>query len=142
MDKKKYTNHIYKHPIVAGDFGPKIEFTGGRDFGSNFSLICLPVTEPVLMEAFPHSHEFDMYLTFIGLDPNGLNDLGGEVEFCLGKEKERHIITEPTSVYIPKNMIHCPLEFKVVRKPLLLIHTTLASKYEKNLSAGHGRGNE
>jgi hypothetical protein len=87
----------------------------------------------VLMEEFPHAHEFDMYLTFMGLGPNGLNDLGGEIELCLGEEKEKHIITEPTSVYIPKNMIHCPLEFKVVRKPLLLIHATLASKYEKNL---------
>ena len=132
MAKKKYSSHIYKHPIVEGDFGPKIEFTGERDFGSNFSIICLPVTAPVLMEADPHCHEFDMYITLLGLDPNGLSDLGGEVELCLGKEGEKVLITEPTSVYIPKNMIHCPLEFKVVTKPILLIHATLASKYEKS----------
>jgi hypothetical protein len=136
MAEKKYSSYIYKHPIVEGDFGPGIEFTGEKDFGSNFSLICLPVTEPVLMEAEPHYHEFDMYITLMGLDPNGLNDLGGEVELYLGKESEKFLITEPTSVYIPKNMIHCPLEFRVVDKPMLLIHATLASKYEKSQQHG------
>ena len=131
MAERKYEKHVFQHPINYGDFGPSIEFVGEKDFNSNFSLICLPVTKPVLMEEYPHSHEFDMYITLIGLNPNGLEDLGGEIELYLGEEKEKYVITKPTSVYMPKGMIHCPLEFKRVDKPILLIHATLASKYEK-----------
>jgi hypothetical protein len=29
-------------------------------------------------------------------------------------------------------MIHCPLRFKTVTKPILFIHATLAPKYEKD----------
>ena len=131
MAGKKYEKYIFEHPVNYGDFGPNIEYVGEEVFKSDFSLICLPVTEPVLMEEFPHSHEFDMYLTLIGFDPNGLNDLGGEIELYLGKEQEKYIITKPTSIYMPKGMIHCPLEFKRVDKPILLIHASIASKYEK-----------
>jgi hypothetical protein len=131
MAKKKYEKYVYEHPINYGAFGPSIDYAGEKVFDSNFSLICLPVTKPVLMEEYPHSHEFDMYITLMGLNPNGLEDLGGEVELYLGEEKEKYVITKPTSVYMPKGMIHCPLEFKRVDKPMLLIHATLASKYEK-----------
>ena len=131
MAEKKYQRHVFEHPVNVGDFGPSIEYVGEEVFNSDFSLICLPVTAPVLMEEFPHSHEFDMYLTLIGFNPNGLNDLGGEIELYLGEEQEKYIITKPTSIYMPKGMIHCPLEFKRVDKPILLIHATLASKYEK-----------
>jgi hypothetical protein len=61
-----------------------------------------------------------------------MGDLGAEIEIGLGKEQERHIITTPTTVYIPKGMVHCPLEFKRVDKPVLLVHCTLASKYYKS----------
>jgi len=131
MAKTKYGKYIFKHPVEHGDFGPSISYVGEKDFDSDFSLILLPVTKPVLMEEFPHSHDFDMYLTLVGFDPNGLNDLGGEVEMFMGEEQEKHIINTPTSIYIPKGFIHCPLRFTRVDKPILLVHTTLAPKYEK-----------
>ena len=131
MAEKKYEKHVFKHPIKHGELGPAIEFVGEKDFNSDFSLILLPVTKPVLMEEFPHSHDFDMYVTFVGFDPNGLNDLGGEIEMYLGKEQEKYVINTPTSVYIPKGFIHCPLNFKRVDKPILLVHATLAPKYYK-----------
>lgn len=131
MAERKYEKYVFKHPVEHKEFGPSIEFVGEKDFDSNFSLICLPIIKPVLLEEFPHSHEFDMYLTLLGFDPNGLNDLGGEIEMFMGKEQEKYIITTPTSIYIPKGFIHCPMKFTRVDKPILLIHTTLASKYEK-----------
>ena len=48
MEEKKYNNHIYKHPIVAGNFGPKIEFTGERDFGSKLKGSDLSLTHLLL----------------------------------------------------------------------------------------------
>jgi hypothetical protein len=133
MAKKKYSKYVMKHGIETGSSGlPKIQIIGERDFKSDFTIMCLVVTKPILMETYPHSHVFDMYLTFIGMDPNGLNELGAEIELGLGEEREMHVITTPTSVYIPKGMVHCPLNFKRIDKPVLLIHSTIASKYEKN----------
>ena len=127
----KYGQYVYTHPIVPTDFGPMLEMVGEDVYKSDFHIMYLPVVKPVLMEEYPHYHNFDMYLTFLGFDPNGLNELGAEIEIGLGKEGEIHKITTPTSVYIPKGMVHCPLNFKRIDKPVLLIHCTMASKYEK-----------
>ena len=78
-----------------------------------------------------HAHDFDMYIIFLGFDADNMGDLGAEIEMCLGEEEEKHIITSPTCVYIPKGMKHCPLNFKRVDKPILFIHCTLASEYKK-----------
>lgn len=128
---KKYEKYVLKHPIEYGEFGPAINMVGERDFHSDFSIIYLPVTKPVLMEKLAHKHDFDMYLTFLGFHPNGLKDLGGEIEMFMGEEQEKYIITAPTSIYIPKGLIHCPLNFKRIDKPVLLVHVTIAPKYYK-----------
>ena len=140
MAATKYGKLILNHPIVnlphprdPGKIWQSINIEGERDFQSDFSLVLLPVTEPVLMEEGPpHFHDFDMYLTLIGFDyPHGLEDLGAEVVIHFGEEQEKHVITTPSSIYIPKGLAHCPFEFTRVGKPLLLIHATLAAKYAK-----------
>jgi len=60
-----------------------------------------------------------------------LADLGAEIEIGMGREQERHIITTPASVYVPKGMVHCPLHFKRVDRPVLFVHPMLAPKYTK-----------
>jgi hypothetical protein len=92
----------------------------------------LRITEPTLMEEFPHSHDFDMYLYFMSFDPDNMGELGADIEIGLGPEREIHKITTSTTVYIPAGMIHCPLEFKKVTKPILFIHATIAAKYVKD----------
>jgi hypothetical protein len=139
MAQRKYGNLIHKHSIVnlpapmdPNKIWQSIDFVGERDFHSDFTLILLPVTEPNLMEKGPpHVHDFDMYLTLIGFDHRGLEDLGADVWMHFGEEQERHVITSPSSIYIPRGLLHCPFEFKRVDKPLLLIHATLAPKYGK-----------
>ena len=59
----------------------------------------------MLMEEVPHKHDFDHYLTFIGFNPDGLHNLGAEIELFLGEEQERFLITSPTTVFIPKGFI-------------------------------------
>jgi hypothetical protein len=70
-----------------------------------------------------------MYLYFLGV--NDLGDMDAEIEMGLGEEQEIHKITTPTSVYIPKGLVHCPLNFRRVGKPILFVHATLAPKYMK-----------
>ena len=134
MTKTKYGKYVLRHPVEEGNFGPRINLVGERDFHSDFSIVYLPVLKPVLMEPLAHSHDFDIYLTFLGFDPNGLNELGAEIEMHLGEEQEKYIITKPTSVYIPKGLVHCPLNFKRIDKPILLVHATIAPRYFKKES--------
>jgi len=139
MAEQKYGNLVRNHPIVTlpapmdpSKMWQMIDFVGERDFNSDFSLVLLPVYEPNLMEKGPpHYHDFDMYLTLIGFDHRGLEDLGAEVWIHFGEEQERHVITTPSTIYIPKGLLHCPFEFVRVDKPLLLVHASLAAKYVK-----------
>jgi hypothetical protein len=131
MPAKKYDKYVITRPVVIGKFGPEYKFIGDEDYKSNFTLMFLRITEPTLMEDYPHYHDFDMYLYFMSFDPDNMGGLDAEIELGLGKEREIFKITAPTSVYIPAGLIHCPLEFKRVTKPILLVHATLAAKYVK-----------
>ena len=131
MADMKYGKYVVKHDLQTGGFGPEYIYTGEGDYNSNFTIMFLRITEPTLMEEYAHSHDFDMYLYFHSFDADNMGDLGADIEIGLGEEREIHKITTPTSVYIPAGMVHCPLEFKRVDKPILFVHCTLASKYVK-----------
>ena len=130
MSETRYGKYIKEHSIQYPPFGPVFNFSGEEDFQSDFSMFAIYVTQPNLMEAEPHSHEFDMYVIFCG-GPDNMEDLGAEIEFSFGEEQEKHIITKPTVIYIPKNTIHCPLNFVRVDKPIMFLHATIAPKYQK-----------
>ena len=68
----------------------------------------------------PHAHPKPEILFFLGTDPDNLNYLGGEAVICLGKEMEKHVITEPTAVVIPKGLAHNPLIITKINRPFLL----------------------
>jgi len=131
MTEAKYGRYVVKHDLQTGGFGPEYKYTGEGDYQSDFTIMFLRITEPTLMEEYAHSHDFDMYLYFHSFDADNMGDLGADIEIGLGEEREIYKITTPTSVYIPAGMIHCPLEFKRVDKPILFVHCTLASKYVK-----------
>ena len=69
----------------------------------------------------PHSHECDEIFLFMGTNPKDRDELGAEVEFWMGEEKGTEIIKLNTSglVFVPKGLVHLPLFFKNVKKPLL-----------------------
>jgi hypothetical protein len=131
MPSTKYGKYVIKKPVAIGGYGPEFIYTGEKEYGSDFTIMFLRITEPTLMEESAHSHDFDMYLYFMSFDPDNMGELGAYIEIGLGEEQEIHKITTPTTVYIPAGMIHCPLEFKRVDKPVLFVHCTLASKYVK-----------
>jgi hypothetical protein len=69
---------------------------------------------------FGHKHDVPEILIFLAADGTGPlgeeKDLGGEVELAMGDEPEIHTITKTTAVYIPANVMHCPLTVKKVDK--------------------------
>jgi hypothetical protein len=78
-----------------------------------------------------HRHNCAEILYFIGGDPMNFKEFGAEVELVIGegKDEETHIINTTTWVYVPKNVLHCPLTFKRVDKPIMFGHIMFAPTY-------------
>lgn len=135
MDNGRYGKFFIKSPIVPGKFCPRLVFysrpheeVGEKDF----SVLWNCITEPYLMVTDPHAHDFDQFLHFYGANSLDITDFDAEVEISLGEEGEKHIITGPTVLYIPSNMIHCPLNFKVVNKPIIFMNVALTPEYVRS----------
>jgi hypothetical protein len=71
----------------------------------------------------PHSHPFVELFCYFGTNMDDPGDLGAEIEFWL--EDEKFILTRSFQIYIPANMVHCPLIFHRMDAPLY--HLTLGS---------------
>jgi hypothetical protein len=81
--------------------------------GSDFYLVHWVMPDvPVPHYAYaghpPHIHKDAELLFHIGMNPDDPTDLGGVVDFYMGPELERHVITKSTVVFIPPNCIHAP----------------------------------
>lgn len=121
MELKTGTS-IYKQ-VVA----PQIGVSGSRDLGgANFSLGWSYLTQPFLMVAEPHKHDFDQIIFFLGGSPDNVAEFDAEVEMCMGEDQEKSIVNFPACVYIPKGMMHGPLNIKTVNKPFMFIDVTLS----------------
>jgi hypothetical protein len=130
MAQGKFAKYFFKKPIVQGKFGPRLIFYSRQhpEVGEkDFSVLWNCVTEAYLMVADPHAHDFDQFLHFYGGNSLDITQFDAEVEITL--EGEKYTITEPTVLHIPKNTIHCPLNFKVVRKPVIFMNVALTPQY-------------
>ncbi len=79
-----------------------------------------------------HAHnDYDEYVGFMGSNPEDPHDLCGEVEFWLDDEK--HILTKSCAVFIPKGLMHCPIYFRRVDRPIFYFSTAPSTTYGKDL---------
>ena len=104
---------------------PQVGAFGEKDlFGIDFSLGWSFLTEPFLMVAESHNHDFDQIIFFMGGDPNNIVDYDAEVEMGLGDTI--HTFNYPACIRIPKGLMHGPLNIKTVNKPIMFIDITLS----------------
>lgn len=108
--------------------GPQAYFRGDSDLpGAKINMGWQIFQKPYRLELESHHHDTDEYLFFLG---SSLPDLAGsfdaEIEYFMGKEYERHIITKATVLYIPAGLEHNPCDIKRVGKPLLFSALQLA----------------
>jgi hypothetical protein len=132
MAKDKYGKYFFKNPIVKGQFCPRLIFFSRqhKEVGEkNFSVLWNCITQPLLMVKDAHAHDFDQFLHFYGANSLDITEFDAVIEMSLGEEGEKHIITEPTVLHIPKDTIHCPLNFKVVNKPVIFMNVALTPQY-------------
>ena len=68
-----------------------------------------------------HSHPFDELVLLIGSSPRDTRDFGGEIEWFMGggAEAERFVIDRTSLIFVPKGLVHGPMNFLRVDKPIL-----------------------
>jgi hypothetical protein len=131
--KPKYGNHIFPAPIKPAKEGPPVPAMRFfmAEYGVNATFIVVPVLEPRMMEQQPHKHTFHQFLCFLGTDPYNIGDFDAEIEVWLGEEGEKHTITSPTIIHYPPGMVHNPLNYKRVDKPVYHLDIFFANEYVK-----------
>lgn len=135
MSNKKYEKYILREPlgilplkeiqtasIIIGHEG---HAEGWENLPFNMAMHAIYM--PFIIEKNGHVHDEDEILIFAGNNPMDFRDFGAEAVLTLGEEGEKHIINTTTAVYIPKGMVHCPLEFTRVDKPILFASIVLDS---------------
>jgi len=130
MAETKYGKHILRNA-----FKTHHQLEGLSANGDEMDADCILTHhvfyKPELMLKEPHFHsDFHQILSFLGTNPMNVRDFGGaEIEICLGKEQEKHIINSPAIVSIPKGLPHGPLNFKIIPKPVIFLEIMLIRKY-------------
>jgi len=65
---------------------------------------------------YPHVHDFDEILGFIGSDPDDAQDLGGQIEDTI--DGEEYVITKSCVLFVPQGVPHGPLYIRRVDRPI------------------------
>src|SRR3990172_2404058 len=133
VKKGKYDKYFFKNHVVPRKFTTGLVFYSKQHEDAigkkDLSVLWNCITQPFYMVKDAHSHDFDQFLHFFGGDSLHIERFDAEIEMCLGDELEKHIITEPTVLHIPAGMMHCPLNFKVVNKPVIFMNVALTPQY-------------
>ena len=118
-------------PVYIG-IGQEVPVAG---WDEPLTQVLRPIYKAYKMIPEGHRHKVAEILYFIGGDPMNFKEFGAEVEFVIGEgaEAETHIITATTWVYVPANVMHCPLEFKRVDKPIMFGHIMFAPSYNSTV---------
>ena len=133
MAEGKYDKYVRRDSIVFSVFkevpAPQFQILGERHLENTPLTVGWSfLTEPLLM--IPKSHKHDDYnqiIAFIGGDPYDIRNFGAEVEFSLGEEEEVQVINSTSFVWIPKGMVHGPLNIKTVNKPIMFMDIVMST---------------
>jgi hypothetical protein len=107
-----------KEPMVTG--------MGGMDIkDSVLAMGFARITEPVSMGSPTHKHPHDQWIWLIG-EPEHFDEFDADVEMTLGKKIVK--INYPCYIFIPKNVMHCPLDVKRVGKPFIFIDARISEE--------------
>ena len=114
------------HSIFKQVTAAQVGAFGTKDLnGANFSLGWSYLTQPFLMVAESHKHDFDQYIFFMGGDPNKVDEFDAEIEFSVGGKD--NLITYAACVHIPAGTMHGPLNVKKVNKPCMFIDIVMST---------------
>jgi mannose-6-phosphate isomerase-like protein (cupin superfamily) len=138
MAETKYDKYVLtdfrEEPNFPGIASPQAYFRGGIQIpGANLNMGWQLFTQPIQLETEPHTHDVDEYLVFLGGKLPDVFDFKAEIEFWMGKEQEKYIIDKATIIFIPRGLVHCPLNFKRIDEPVLFQAILLAPRFTKRM---------
>ncbi|MGD0794001.1 MAG: hypothetical protein ABR958_00205 [Dehalococcoidales bacterium] len=129
----KYDKYFYsKAQGITGPSRPEIKGTSilvDKGKLGDFGIGWVPIFKPFKMVPEGHKHDYAQILAFIGGNLSDVFDFDAEIELYVGGEK--HIINQTTVVYVPGGVMHCPLYFNRVGKPLLFNNMYFTAEYMK-----------
>ena len=110
---------------------PQTYFRGASDMpGAKVNMGWQIYTKPTKVELESHYHGPDEYLFFLGASfPDLVGSFDAEIEFFLGPEYERYVVTKASVLYVPGNLEHNPCEIRRVGKPLFFSALMIAPFY-------------
>jgi hypothetical protein len=134
MAKSKYDKLILTDLFWKSEENPNLSVSGTRHAGAKWgggfmSMDTDYVTKAHVMISQPHVHKFPQYLNFYSANPTDAHDFDAEVEVTI--EGEKHIIKQPSSVYIPAGTHHGPVVFAKINKPILFIDIAMSGDYSR-----------
>ena len=138
MADKKYRKYVFTDfkeestlPQIAS---PQAYFRGGIQIpGAGMNMGWQLFTQPIHLEKEPHTHNVDEYLIFLGGKLPDVFDFKAEIDFWMGEEQEQYLINQATIIFIPKGMVHCPLNFRKIDEPILFHAILLAPRFTKQM---------
>lgn len=137
MAEKKYAKHVVPAPIQRIPFDGyswDSVYAHKGEINADCTLAFTYITE-TFEEGPPHKHNAQQIFCFIGSDLKNISDFDAEIELALGDELEIQTITSPSIVTIPAGLTHCPLRFKRLGKPVIMIEIVLQGSYDRVLDA-------
>jgi len=135
MEDKKYAQYLrtdnirsalVRHPEMAIEY---FSMYPNIDFGREMKFSCYCIDKPLVMIEKGHFHDFEQFLGFSGGNPEHTRDFDAEVELYLGPEQEKYVITSPCYFYVPAGLIHGPLIYRRIGRPILFFDIALTSNY-------------
>jgi hypothetical protein len=136
MPGTHYSKYFLTEPALRNT--PKIQMSNPSAYvdsalhfnsQANFSMAWRYIKEPMLFDRIPHTHKFDEFPCFLGGNLEDIFDFDATIELSMGEESEICLIEQATVVYIPAGLVHTPLTFKRVDKPVLFHPIALTPAY-------------
>lgn len=136
--RSKYAKYVLPAPIrnlaIPGYRWDSV-YGHQRETGADCTL-CFHYITDTFEEGPPHKHDAHQIMCFVGSDLENISDFDAEIEIALGDEGEIQTITKPSIVSIPPGLMHCPLRFKRLGKPVVFIEIVLAGSYQRFAADG------
>jgi hypothetical protein len=99
-------------------------------FYSNSTMHFAPTPEGNFNDP-PMYHDWDELLSIFSTNPDDSINLDGEVVFYLGNNK--HVFTKTCAIFIPKGLLHGPLLFPKVNRPIITSAVGMTKEYTQVL---------
>ena len=139
MAEKKYQQYVFndfrEDHTIPTVMSPQAYFRGASQIpGANMNMGWQVLTGPMRLEREPHTHDVDEYQIFLGWKLPNVFEFDADIDFYLGEEQEHYAIDKATIIYIPKGMVHCPLDFKRIGIPILFHAILMAPRFTKEMN--------